>query len=657
MLKIDYIKRKNTKLFSNFNDIKNLNLTNTYNYNPLFTRFFSLNNTNFNTINLNHKWHLHEIFENESDSDSDSDSKKDTYINPENESENESDIIEEDCLINIYNCSLKNSVNNKKKFKDVFFKIAPLINPYKYLIGKYVHNDEYLFKLPSISDNKTPDNIIYNKMNDPNNSSYIDGFFTFLSSHLSESYNILNSTKFYGSFNSIKNNYKLNIFDDLDMLEDSDFFLENNGKLYNIQNFDDFFEETTKKLKPIKIENNITLSSIKSFEDDMYDNMFDNDDDNNDVKINNENKNENKNENENENVKIDDESSNMNIIDLNDLKSLSIDINEIDNNNNSKKIKCLSDDSSCSSNTSHTEEESENKKDDISIEEINSPSNSPSNSNGNSNTYSNTSYSSMSEEDIIANIPKFPVHVICMEACDYTFDDLIMDDEMTPEEWYASLMQIIMILLVYQKTFNFTHNDLHTKNVMFNYTEAKYVYYIYNENTYKVPTFGKIFKIIDFGRSIYTFDKKIFCSDSYEKDGDAYGQYNCEPFLNHNKPRIEPNMSFDLCRLGCSIFDYLVDDISETTKFLNETNIKSVNYVRKIIIEWCLDDNGTNMLYKSNGQDRYPEFKLYKMIARCVHYHTPESQLERDCFKQYIFEGKVKSKDMLTNIDEIPSMI
>ena len=627
MLKIDYIKRKNAKLFSNFNEVKKLNLTNTCNYNPLFTRFFSLNNTNFNAINLNHKWHLHEIFENESESESE----------PENESGNESENFEEDCLINIYNCSLKNSVNNKKKFKDVFFKIAPLINPYKYLIGKYNHNDEYLFKLPSISDDKMPDNIIYKKMNDPNNSSYIDGFFAFLSSHLSESYNVLNSTKYYGSFNSIKNDFKLNIFDDLDMLEDSDFFLENHGKLYNIQNFDDFFEETNKKLKPIKIENNITLSSIKSFEDDMYDNMFDNND-NNDVKINN-----------------NDESNNMKLLDLNDLKSLSIDINEI--NNNSKKIKCLSDDSSCSSNTSHTdeeeEEEIENNNDDISIEEINSSLKSPTNS----NTDSNTSYSSMSEEEIIANIPKFPVHVICMEACDYTFDDLIMDDEMTPEEWYASLMQIIMILLVYQKAFNFTHNDLHTKNVMFNYTEAKYVYYIYNENTYKVPTFGKIFKIIDFGRSIYTFDKKIFCSDSYEKDGDAYGQYNCEPFLNHNKPRIEPNMSFDLCRLGCSIFDYLVDDINDTTKYLNETNIKSVNYVRKLIIEWCLDDKGVNMLYKSNGQDRYPEFKLYKMIARCVHYHTPEAQLERDCFKQYLFEGKIKSKDMLTNIDEIPSMI
>lgn len=627
MLKIDYIKRKNTKLFSNFNDIKKLNLTDTYNYNPLYGRLFSLNKSNFNSINLNHKWYLHEIFENNSDSDSDSNS----------DSNSDSD----NCLINIYNCCLKNSVNNKKKFKNVFFKLAPLINPYKYLIGTYNCNDEYLFKLPFVSDEKTPDNIIYDKTNNPYNSSYIDGFFTYLSSYLSESYNVINSINFYGSFNSIKNDYKLNIFDDLDMLEDSDFFLQNHGKLYNIPNFDDFFEETSNKLKPIKIENNITLSSISSFEDEMYDNIFDN---------------ANKNhicENNTDNTEL----NNMKLMDLNDLKSLSIKINEIDNKNNSKKIKCLSDDSSSSSNTSNTlyteEDNIENNydDDDVSIDEMNSPTNT------NKDTNTNTSYSTMSEEEIIANIPKFPVHVICMEACDYTFDDLIMNEELSVEEWYASLLQIIMTLLVFQKAFNFTHNDLHTRNIMFNHTDTKYVYYIYNENTYKVPTFGRIFKIIDFGRSIYTFNKKLFCSDSYEKKGDAYGQYNCEPFLNRNKPRIEPNMSFDLCRLGCSIFDFLVDDISDTTELLNETNIKSMNYVKKLIIEWCLDDKGINMLYKSNGQDRYPEFKLYKMIARCVHYHTPEAQLERDCFKQFLYQDKVKSNGMLTNIDEIPSMI
>lgn len=641
MLKVDYVKRKNTKLFSNFNEIKNLNLTKTLNYNPLYTRFFSLNSNNYNSINLNNKWYLQEIFENQ-DYENENDCKE-----LDNVSEIDSDNESKECLINIYNCCLKNSINNKKKHKDVFFKIAPLINPYKYLIGNYNLNDEYFLKLPYISDEPIPDSVIYKKMSDPNNSSYIDGFFTFLSSLLNEQYNIVNSISYYGSFNSIKNDYKLNIFDDLDMLEDSDFFLENNGKLYNIKHFDDFFEETQKKLKPIKIENNITLSSIKSLKDDdeLFKDVFENSSTNNSDEL--------------------DDTNDMKLIDLNDLKSLSINIDEF--NNNSKKKKCLSDDSSCSSNTSYTEEEeneneNENEsesgsvknkiienEDDTLIEETKTHSNSNSEE-------TSTSYSSMSEEEIIATIPKFPVHVICMEACDFTFDDLIMEDNMTVEEWYSSLMQIIMTLLVYQKAYNFTHNDLHTRNIMFNHTDTKFVYYVYNNNTYRVPTFGKIFKIIDFGRSIYTFDKKIFCSDSYEKNGDAYGQYNCEPFFNPNKPRIEPNMSFDLCRLGCSIFDYLVEDINDTCKFLNETNIKSMDYVRKVIIEWCLDDKGINMLYKSNGQDRYPEFKLYKMIARCVHFHTPEAQLERECFKQFLYVGNIKSKDMLNNIDEVKCM-
>ena len=46
----------------------------------------------------------------------------------------------------------------------------------------------------------------------------------------------------------------------------------------------------------------------------------------------------------------------------------------------------------------------------------------------------------------------------------------------------------------------------------------------------------------------------------------------------------------------------------------------------------CLDDNGKNILYKSNGEERYPDFKLYKMISRKCTKHTPEVQLERTHF-------------------------
>ena len=81
-------------------------------------------------------------------------------------------------------------------------------------------------------------------------------------------------------------------------------------------------------------------------------------------------------------------------------------------------------------------------------------------------------------------------------------------EELELEHWKSCLFQIIMSLLVYQKLFDFTHNDLHTNNIMFKKTEKMYLYYYYNKKYYKVPTYGRIYKIIDFGRAIYKFKNK-----------------------------------------------------------------------------------------------------------------------------------------------------
>ena len=251
------------------------------------------------------------------------------------------------------------------------------------------------------------------------------------------------------------------------------------------------------------------------------------------------------------------------------------------------------------------------------------------------------------EERIDVVIPKFPVQVICMEYCENTFDDLILSNELTNPEWYSAFMQIIMILITYQKAFSFTHNDLHSNNVMYNTTDKKYIYYCYKKQYYKVPTFGRIYKIIDFGRSIYKFNGKLFCSDSFKSGNDAATQYNTEPYFNEKKARLEPNFSFDLCRLACSIYDYVIED-SEDVKYL-----EACDPVKRLVYEWCLDDKGINMLYKNNGVDRYPDFKLYKMIARCVHKHTPQAQLDRPEFKAFSnFKGEVPND--FIDIDKIP---
>ena len=170
----------------------------------------------------------------------------------------------------------------------------------------------------------------------------------------------------------------------------------------------------------------------------------------------------------------------------------------------------------------------------------------------------------------------------------------------------------------------------------------------FNNTYYRVPTYGKLFKIIDFGRSIYTFKGKIICSDSYHPNGDAATQYNFGPYFNDKKPRLEPNKSFDLCRLACSLFDYFVEDLDE------KDSIK--NPIAQLVIEWTTDDKGRNILYKNNGEERYPDFKLYKMIVRTVHNHLPENQLEKQIFKQFVSSKKKIKKSKIINIDNYTDM-
>ena len=83
-------------------------------------------------------------------------------------------------------------------------------------------------------------------------------------------------------------------------------------------------------------------------------------------------------------------------------------------------------------------------------------------------------------------------------------------------------------------------------------------------------------------------------------------------------------------------------------------DLSKVDAITRIIVEWCIDDNGINVLYKNNGTDRYPDFKLYKMISRCVHNHTPHAQLERSEFKSFgVSKETIPNTEPIMNIDDM----
>ena len=80
---------------------------------------------------------------------------------------------------------------------------------------------------------------------------------------------------------------------------------------------------------------------------------------------------------------------------------------------------------------------------------------------------------------------------------------------------------------------------------------------------------------------------------------------------------------------------------------MNEIEEKKKEPVLALIIDWLNDDNNKNVLYKSDGSTRYPGFKIYKMIARNVHNHTPEKEIESDIFKSYIVKDNKKAKQIM----------
>jgi len=596
-INLNYQKRKNSSLFNNLEKQETLFLSKTQNYIPIYNRFFSLNESNYNNFNLNHKFYIYNI---KNSIDAQSETNK------------------------IFNCIIKNIENDESKNKNTFIKLAPLLDPYKYLVGKYSDiNDNILYNLPNLERN---DIVCHNKLLDVNNSAYVDGFFVYLTSVLKNNYKFNHGLEYYGSFLSIKNNFVFNVFDDLEYLTNSEFFNKNKNILFKIDDYEHLVKKSEKqKLKSIKIDYNSSARSIlslKSINNEVFENLFN---DQNNRSENNEIENE---------LTLIDTSNDNNIFDYDCNKTTTLKSNSTCSSRLSYTNSELSD--YCETNDSKNESKGDN--------EYNSEFSSENKSvsdwddiNSENEDQSNNNDADADEEEINVTISKFPVQLICMENCENTLDNLILNNDLTTNEWSSLLMQIIMILITYQKVFSFTHNDLHTNNVMYNETSKEFIIYYYNKKKYKVPTFGKIFKIIDFGRSIYKFQGKVFCSDSFQNGNDAAGQYNIEPYFDEKKPRLEPNPSFDLSRLACSIFDYLVEDLEEI-KCID--NIKDP--IKKIIIEWCLDDKGINLLYKNNGDERYPDFKLYKMIARHVHNHTPQAQLERPEFNKFLLRENQK---------------
>jgi hypothetical protein len=500
-------------------------------------------------------------------------------------------IIDDSYIKNFFKCNICD-IPKKQEFEcDVFVKIMPLLNVIHYLTENYNVNNDLLpnkFNLTTVK-----------KINNFNNSAYIDVFFSHLGSILTEKGRCPTFPLFYGTFSGIKENFKFDLTEDYDDLKDNKSFQKGLGFEYELEDVE---------LEKDHIVNEQLLNSQCDIDlSDMSD-LYDNDEvcSNNLDTL----------EYDNNITLLGDTDADSDV--LHDSMVLSESSNEWDSEEAEAEA-----------------EEEEEAESPIDIAKLITD----------KNTFSQADLSdiralNMDEtmSDISAStnksnvvkyviIPQFPVQINCIEKLEYTLDNYIDTSaykKIPPTEWKSILFQVCFGLSVAQKEFEFIHNDLHSSNIMFKTTKNEYLYYNFNNTYFRIPTFNKISKIIDFGRATFKVNNKLFFSDVFKKNEDAGGQYSY-PFQNTLKHcKIKPNKSFDLSRLATTIMDRF-ENLDDSYKDITE-----------LLHGWTTDKYGNDLMCLEE------DFDLYKTIAKNVHSANPKTQL----YKKIWDEFKINKEDI-----------
>ena len=206
--KIEYTKWNKNEYKTLFNSLKKLDMKECQFYQPYFSLYFHIHNTkkSHKIIDIKRRYYIKEI------------------INIINEKHHTSNTILE--------CKVYDSFNNKLYNNSLFCKCIPLLDPLYLMMNNYSNYIKRNPLLPSGYNNNT-----FYKINNMNNNSYIDTFFSFICSDLTLNDKLPSFPIYYGSVNGIKSKFKYDITDDYSNLNQEKWFNKNLGNIYKIDKY------------------------------------------------------------------------------------------------------------------------------------------------------------------------------------------------------------------------------------------------------------------------------------------------------------------------------------------------------------------------------------------------------------------------------------
>jgi thiamine kinase-like enzyme len=223
--------------------------------------------------------------------------------------------------------------------------------------------------------------------------------------------------------------------------------------------------------------------------------------------------------------------------------------------------------------------------------------------------------------DYIVQYSNIPVQLLFIEKISHSFDDFL--DKSRPEkEWMSVLFQVVAAIYTIQNKYSMCHNDLHIGNVMYSHTNEKYLYYTINNIYYRVPTYNKIIKIIDFGRATFQLNNTNIYNTIYQFNNEAHTLFN----YNHKTKPVTPSYHFDIALFACSL---LID--------ASDSNIP--DNIKKYLHEWIFP------LDIHTRTDISLDFKLYRKISK-----NKTDSFPKDIIDNYFSIWKYNYSSDITNL-------
>ena len=142
---------------------------------------------------------------------------------------------------------------------------------------------------------------------------------------------------------------------------------------------------------------------------------------------------------------------------------------------------------------------------------------------------------------VFLEFENYPCYLLATEKAEMDIDVLYEHDKLDYHSLLSFSFQIYAAITTMMLIFGIKHNDLHLSNVLLSITKEQYIYYKYKNQYFRVPTYGYIIKVIDWGRATYEFNGHGGWNEIFASDNDCFCQYYYPKINNRGKDSSMPS--------------------------------------------------------------------------------------------------------------------